>query len=618
MEFNTTHVNREAMMPSRVVRWSVVLTGLFLCWGVQVGRLSDGYAQELVQGHSTDLIDAKALFRNPALVSFQRPKFFAGAKAYYLGLGDASGVPLRQGFFAASTPFLYEDRLGIAAGGQYFSSPIFRRSRFGIRVSGRIDIFSLGIELDALTTGYNASNFSEDALSDPLFDQGTSKTSLAIGAGAYVQPALGLGLSLGVRNLNRPVTSLEGNQVRAEVEVYSGVTYAYGPMRASLELNRREIVGTTALLSVEVYSTAGHYARATSDLGFAQARIEGQYYVGGPLSINYSYDLPTSELLGPSSGSHQFTLIYEFGRSPSVGPPPVVPPTSIPFGMNDPDAELLPMVYVTTEADYVEVYEKRIKRRFDPNLSEQAIASLSWADIELADSSFNAYTLPFKVDPIRPISEDVRFPTPISSNYESSLARIGTQLAGDAVEGLSIVGRDSLVEKVMGIRNRVVLEEGAPRDRVEIGTPLFASNADSVLFNTALTRQDIVPQEVIEYATPGATVFYLYPFQVDASDLQQWSLVIVDQQDREVQRFSGVGTLPEQIAWDWRANTGGYVEPGTYQYQVFWQERGAEMRQSMRNRMYVKKFVRQVTIDIRQDLNGVDATPDKVQLLIKN
>lgn len=576
------------------------------------------YAQQFVRGHSTDLMDAKAQFRNPALVSFQSARFFAGAKAYHIGLGGANGIPLRQGFFAVSTPFLFNEFVGVGVGGQYFSSPIFRQSRMGARVSGRLDFISFGIELDALTTGYDQANFTEEALNDPLFAGGTSQTALSVGAGLYAQPLPGFGVSLGVTNLNRPVTSLGGDSTRAAQEVYGGISYAYGPVRGILELNNTRLDGTRMLLSVEAYSTEGHFIRATSDFGFDQARIEGQYYVGGPLSINYSYDLPTSELLGPSSGSHQFTVIYEFNRSPSIRAAPPLPPNNIPFSLNDQDADLMPTVYVTAEVDYVEVFEKRIKRRIDPMLPANAIASLSMADMEQADSSFTAYSLPFEVDPVRPLSEDIRFPTPLSDNYESSLTQLARQLSTQGVEELSIVGPEALVEKAMGLRNRVIYEDGAPRDRVEIGRPRFESTQDSVAFYTALVSGDVIPEETIEYATPGWTAFYLYPFQIAAGQVSGWVFEISDQDGQVVRSFDGQEGIPEAITWDWKDRNGGLIAPGVYYYQLSWQGAGGTINTSNKNRIYVKKFVRQITIDVRQSLDPLETAPDEVQLLIKN
>ena len=576
------------------------------------------HAQEFVRGHSTDLLDAKAQFRNPALISFQSARFFAGAKAFHVGLGGASGIPLRQGFFAVSSPFLLNDFIGVGIGGQYFNSPIFRRSRMGARVSGRFDIVSVGLEIDALTTGYDQSSFTEEALNDPLFAGGTSRTALAIGAGAYAQPVPGLGLSLGVTNLNRPITSLGGDSTRAAAEVYGGVAYAYGPVRGILELNNTKLDGTRVLFSVEAYSTVGHFIRATSDFGFDQARIEGQYYVGGPLSINYSYDLPTSELLGPTNGSHQFTVIYEFNRTPSVRPAPPLPPNQIPFSLNDQDADLMPTVYVTAEVDYVEIFEKRIRRRLDPSLPPNAIASLSKADIEEADSSFTAYSLPFKIDPVGPISEDIRFPTPLSDNYESSLSRLADQLSSKGVKALNIVGSEGMVEKAMGLRNRVVLEEGAPRDRVGIGRPRFDSAKDSLDFYTVLGLQDVIPEETIEYASPGATAFYLYPFQVVASQVVGWALELTDQEGNVIRSFNGQEGIPEAVEWDWRDAAGGLIAPGVYYYQLSWQGADGAIQTSNKSRIYVKKFVRQITIDVRKSLDPLEQAPDEVQLLIKN
>ena len=608
------HLERERMKVYSIVHIRLILIASLMLAAIP----AQVYGQEIVRGNSTDLVDAKALFRNPALVSFQSARFFAGAKAYYLGLGGNSGVPLRQGFFGVSTPFMLNDYIGVGAGGQYFDSPVFRRSRMGVKVAGRLDFISLGLEIDALTTGYNQDNFTEEALNDPLFAGGTSQTSLSIGTGVYVQPVPGLGVSLGVTNLNRPITSLGGDSTRAASELYGGVSYAYGPVRATLELSNQRLEGTRALFSMEAYSTQGHYIRATSDFGLALARIEGQYYVGGPLSINYSYDLPTSELLGPTSGSHQFTVIYEFNRTPSIRPAPPLPPNLIPFSLNGQDAELMPTVYVTTEVDYVEVFEKRITRRLDPALPSSALASLSKADFGSADSSFTAYSLPFNVEPVRPISDDIRFETPLSPQYETSLSDLGDQLSSDGVKGLNIVGPEPLVEKAMGLRNRVVYEEGAPRDRVEIGLPAFDSPADSIRFYTTMAGQEFIPEETIEYASPGQTVFYLYPFQIETESVTGWTLEITNNDNEAIRSFSGQEGIPESLTWDWRTRNGGLIAPGVYYYQLSWQSDDGTIRTSAKNRIYVKKFVRQITIEVRQTLDPLQTAPDEVQLLIKN
>ena len=55
-----------------------------------------------------------------------------------------------------------------------------------------------------------------------------------------------------------------------------------------------------------------------------------------------------------------------------------------------------------------------------------------------------------------------------------------------------------------------------------------------------------------------------------------------------------------------------------YYYQLSWQGAGGTIHTSNKNRIYVKKFVRQITIDVRQSLDPLEKAPDEVQLLIKN
>ena len=74
----------------------------------------------------------------------------------------------------------------------------------------------------------------------------------------------------------------------------------------------------------------------------------------------------------------------------------------------------------------------------------------------------------------------------------------------------------------------------------------------------------------------------------------------------------------KSITWDWKDGAGGLVAPGVYYYQLSWQGNAGSIHTSNKNRIYVKKFVRHITIDVRQSLDPLDKAPDEVQLLIKN
>ena len=126
------------------------------------------------------LDDAKSMLRNPATISFHRPQIALGVKAHHLGISGQSGVPLREGFFAGSTPFLIADRVGFGGTVQYFNTPIFRKQAFGTSVTARLFRFlSVGARVSALNLSYNRSEFVGVEPGDPVFEGGTGKTTFA-------------------------------------------------------------------------------------------------------------------------------------------------------------------------------------------------------------------------------------------------------------------------------------------------------------------------------------------------------------------------------------------------------------------------------------------------------
>src|SRR5690606_11041013 len=123
-----------------------------------------------------------------------------------------------------------------------------------------------------------------------------------------------------------------------------------------------------------------------TDTQFGAATFEGQLHVGGPLSVNYAYDLPTN-LLGTSSGSHRFTVVYEFGRVPEVVERDLPTPLVLESRYDDPQVDLKPHVWVAATERRLQVLEQSIVREVRPDVPEAALAGLTLADVGVLDSS---------------------------------------------------------------------------------------------------------------------------------------------------------------------------------------------------------------------------------------
>ena len=296
---------------------------------------------------------------------FSDPSWQWGQKAYHLGLGSAGGAPLRQGYVLLSSPFFFSNRFGVGAQAQYFDSPIYSRIAVGASLSARIlGYLSAGIRLETLSLSYNESEFVGFDPADPVFANGYGKTVLNASIGLFAQPMPNLRLSAGIRNLFRPDLSLAGDGIRQSMEPFIGAGYGIGPAHALVEIYDT-FNGIETRFGVEAVSTAGSFIRFSSTSQFEAPRLEGQLYIGGPLSVQYGYELPLGELGPASNGSHTFSVIFDFGRSPELPSPVVLPTFFYESGISNITPQLAPKVYISASTDYVRFYEQQIERTVD-------------------------------------------------------------------------------------------------------------------------------------------------------------------------------------------------------------------------------------------------------------
>jgi hypothetical protein len=555
---------------------------------------SRAHAQELILGPVTGIEDAKSLQSNPALITFQRPKIALGAKAYHIGLGGSSGVPLRQGFFTASSPYLFFDRVGLSTQVQYFDSPVFNRVMGGVAASGEVlKWLSVGASISALNISYNRDGFVGVDPNNPVFANGTGRTTLSLGVGAYLEPIRGLGLAFGGRHLNSPNLSLTGDPEGAEdPQVYGGVSYTFGPVRARAQVQTGRY-GVQSVLAVEAYSTAGSFFRVGADPTGSLGQVEGQLYVGGPLSVNYSYELPFSDLSGPSSGTHQFTVVFDFGRTPTL-PDEVMPP-SIPLTAEREaiTPQFQPKVHLAASDSYVQNLQQRIVRTFDEDVPEEALQQLSREDVGQIDSTFSQVRRPTAAEtvPMRDLPDTIDFADLLSEEYVDAVDRLETLLASRPGQRLTITGEDEEIIKAIGLRNRVLGGERVLSEQVRVdrGGP-----------RTPLDMDDLPMEEELVMVLPRFTrLFPIASYQEGA--IARWELNVRDRDERTVRQFAGTGEIPEQVYWEWDDEQGTPLEAGVYQYALTWEDVNGNTYQSNERTFYVRQVVRTITIDVTRD-----------------
>ena len=556
------------------------------------------------------LDDAKSTLSNPAVMSFQRSQVGLGVRGHHVGLGGESGVPLRQGYFTASTPFLFQDIVGVGGTVQYFDSPIFNQGKFGVSASAQfLRMVSVGVRVSALNLSYNQGEFVGVDPDNPVFQEGTSTTSLSVDAGVFVQPLPELHLSVGARDINRPNLSLVDDAVRAHMEWFAGAAYGYGPARARVEVVNSQF-GVQGQIALEAYQTNGSFLRLGSNTDFSSGHAEAQLHVRGPLSVGYRYDLPFNELQGASSGSHSFSLTYEFGRTPEVEDPPPLPPNLLEAQDAPVEPEYPAKLYLATDDEYMQHFEKRIEREID--VPDDALLSLSREDLgELDPESFGSDRWRIDGEPAEPPSDEIEIADLLSETYDLSLEELEQRLADDPGASIVLQGRDQELVKAMGIRNRLLESGIAEADQIRIEEPTDERDA------TPVDPDDIPTTEQMSILNPEDTRLYLLAPYLEG-DGGSWELTVADQVGQTVRTFTGLGDVPEQIEWDWGDDQGEPLDEGIYTYQLTWTgPDGEETLTSNDHTLYVRKVERNVTIEITQDPSTITEPADGVELRLE-
>ena len=568
-------------------------------------------AQQLMLGPSVSLEDPVSAFSNPAVLAFQRPRVAMGARAYHVGIGQGGGVPLRQGMLLLSTPYFLMDDLGAGALVQYFDSPIYSRIHFGGSFSYRLSRrAALGVNLAGLNLSYNQDEFVGVDPNDPVFLAGTSKTLFTAGIGVYAQPTTQLTLAAGARNLNRPDLSLVGDGVREVIQPYLGLGYTLGAFKALFEYGYTPY-GADFRVGVEAVASSGSFLRLSSTEAFGAGRIDGLLHIGGPLSIHYGYEIPLGSLAASSTGSHTFSVVFEFGRVPDLPEPVLLPPFVYDGGQAGITPGTEPSVFLTASDDYLKYIVQQIERSVDADVPAEALLSLSREDLGIMDSTLQGETFSAEESAsTEPVSGEIALLGSYSPLYEASMREIGQALRGDSVR-LVISGPSTQVMKAAGLRNHLVNQERAPEKQIDVHLPLRKASQPLRPGDT------LNPSDTYLILEPAQTTLYIVG-STQSIRSTGWEVQVEDAEANPIRLFSGTGPLPDTLAWDWRDNNGNIIEPGVYRYQLRWQDEAGAFHLSNQRKVYVQKFLRKTTIEVTRDIGKLRESADEMEIKIQH
>jgi hypothetical protein len=563
------------------------------------------HAQKFISGPSVGVDDAKSLLRNPATAMFHRSQIALGAKAHHVGLGSGSGVPLRQGYFAASTPYLVQDWLGGGATVRYIDTPIFKKRTFGASVSGRFfQIFSAGVRVSALNLSYNRSEF-VGVGSDPVFEGGTGKTVLTGTLGLFAKPLPNLNLAVGARNLNRPDLSIGGGEFRAQPELFGGVSYSFGFLRGRAEVVRGEY-GVDVRAALEAYSTDGSYVRVGSNTSLTNGRVEGQLHVGGPLSVNYQYTLPTSSLGNATTGSHQLGVIYEFGRAPDPPEMPEPPSLMLDAERSEVTPTHSPSLYISSPHRVMQHLEKRVERNVE--VPPEVVQALPRQSLGRLDSSFASTRGRTPGRPVGDVPDHVKIADLLTATYDSTFGKMAGRLSAGTPRTMQLVANSGDSLKTYGLYNRLRENANVAPSQLQVLTPAGSTKASAPADSLRLPKE-----ETLHVLNPQRTTLtLLFPYLPDAEGL--WRVVVEDRSGAIVRTFRGTGRPPGQIEWAWADEEGEPIDQGVYTYFFEWEGVDGSTYRSNEKKITVQKTVRKTTIEVTQQPGVLEEPSDALEL----
>ncbi len=263
------------------------------------------YPQTGLNSNAAHISDPRTIFVNPAILSFQAPKWMGvvGYQRFFTGLD----VNLNNSLLGAAFSTEKWGALGVT--GQIFNSPILKKNDFQLLYSYQIwqHKFSVGINAGIIGVGLEPANFQLLQPGDPLLISKNSISKLNLGAGILYQPFLHLFAGFAANHLNRPTLAYGDADNKESPHLNASLIYDHRFFKPMLSLEREQgktyfNMGVETWLFNEQTMLRGCYAN--EDLAFGLA------YCFKNFRLDYEYAYPLNELNQISNGTHQFLISY--------------------------------------------------------------------------------------------------------------------------------------------------------------------------------------------------------------------------------------------------------------------------------------------------------------------
>ncbi|MDZ7362150.1 MAG: type IX secretion system membrane protein PorP/SprF [candidate division KSB1 bacterium] len=575
--------------------------------------LSSASAQNLLQPHPLDVRSGQAHLLNPSIISYQPGMVQAGMRVFHLGFLDGSAAQFRLNYVSLVLPRWLPEELAFAVHAQSLNMPIYSQSYVSFAASRRFkNFFSAGLKAGLLSKSYDRDEFNLVDPEDPVFKNQKGFTRLDLGAGVTFWPLPSVSISLSRDHLNQPNVALGQAKFNLKGESHLALSYHFGNIQTAF-ITQRDKQSLRAGGFFQYEDPAWGFLRLGIDK--IAVNLESRLQLYGPVSLNYAINYPTADLRGETSGSHEFSLVFELDRLSPLPKMETPPPFRYTFTAPPAFSPSAPRAYLRAENEVLEITAKRLLRIIEPDVPSHALAALSAYDLGVFDSSFVSKNFSFNITPIADADTSVKLLGLYSNDYRYSLRQLSENLGRAPEATATIVTNPFAQSRALGLRNYLSENTALGLNKIQIGVPNFANRLDSLRASRRAGNRIIVPREEVLVLNPQAAIFHIATANFSAPP-RRWQLAVETETGVTVWKMEGTGWIPQQLVWNWRDNDGEVVAPGYYRYAMSWQTADGALSSSPSGRFYVKKFQRTVTIRVSRKFDGLQQPADDVKMIL--
>lgn len=579
-------------MPIHLPKWQIrtIISCLLMLTGF--GNL---FSQNMIFTNPGDIYNSRAGFVNPALVSFQESQVSLGMNAFHLGFLEENSLAFKSGYFSASIPYLIRGKIGVSVNGQYFNSPMYTQSNFSVAFSQKyFRFFSIGLRTSLFTKSYNRSLFNLEDENDPVFANGSTKFAVSLGGGVFFSILPNLFLTFAADHLNQPNVALAKAKFNQPMEFYGGVKYGLSRVNAAFYFKK---VKENFYPFFEIEPNFSDAWQIRFSYGMKSLQFDGAVNLFKGINLEYFYNYTLAEFYGTSFGSHGLSLTYFLDKKPSLPVQLTDNTFELPFDVPENRLNLNSRFEVYSSVTSLEIIEKRIYRKIDDDLNDEALEYLINFELGELDSAANGAAQYFNTKSIGAYFPEVRRVGNFTQSYQITLEKIDSLMAKNKKLKTEIISTRKASNRAAGLQNYLINRAPVERQQVDVVMPVYKNRTDSLRKRQKLSSEQVKPVETLTVVTHDSTTFRVFPIYMEKYT-RPWKLEIVSANRDLIKEFKGVGEIPAKIVWDWKKNDGTFIEPGLYYYTFHWFDQDNHPRVSNQRIIDVRKIKRNLTVTV--------------------